>query len=264
MNKKNSNKLKLSQLINARFTKDNNNHVNNQVNNNNLGICSLEIKDINYNNYLVINNFMELELYNKLLLVFPSIKDIFLNDINRNISNYLMLNNYRYTYKFNILELDKNNKLKIELNQLIIDFLKNICHKLVIDNFKDVYNSSSRIIDLNLELSFISPVSYIDNTNNIEYIKYRKSVEIKEIPNNVKLVSWYFLRNKEDNSIGGNLEIYKNNIPIINVPYQSNTLVVLKISNTNNNQNNSNIYSYRIYSRSLTIYTQKFIKFIIT
>ena len=173
----------------------------NNSNNSNINITKLE--DISI---LVINNALPDDIYNLLSNDFCSLKEVFLNDKNH-INNVIMLSNHLYTLKINPF---KNNFKKTLTDILEYHFSKNF-----IDNVLKIYQDLFNLNNLNfinssnmiMNINYFSPVCYLPSQIKAKGNAIRTLIDISK--HNV--LGWFFMRRDEDNSSGGNLEIYNNN-----------------------------------------------------
>ena len=137
---------------------------------------------------------------------------ISLKDLLIKQQNSVLLSNWNY--KINLIEMGTL------LTQDWIDFIKNI----EVDNIFFNYKTQN--------FGFLG-----SNTNHQEI-------------DNSKV--WIFFKNKNDNkSIGGNLELYLDDKRLISIPYQKNTLVILKSEKIKYKFTNRSFGLYPMYYLSL-------------
>ena len=243
---------------------------------------------------LVINNAIQKDIYDKLDFEYPSLKTILeCNNLKSNQENPIILNHSsRYSISSKIL-----NNFNNDLTPLWKSFINyhNLNDKKETKDFKkdilDTFNKinlnknleNKNIINDNLERDLNKILNFnLDFRFNYNLpVCYNYEPKLYEIEND-KIVSGLFLMRKDnDNSKGGNLEIFyetlndkknnnKNNNKnenknennkitnkIISIPYQKNCLVLL----FNQNINEKNKIKFGFSERQLTIHTQRYLNF---
>lgn len=267
-----------------------NNYVNNYPNDNDiLNNPNITLINTNCNTFrisiLVIKDALESKDYDILNNEYISVKDIFLLDKRNNPflnPTKMMINNFIYTIDArrelnnNIISDNWKSFINYHLSndfyeQLIILTKYSKSYKNIISRNKDVKNNVNTFLNLNC----ISPINYFNSNSNLN---------IKEINSSTPFLGWFFLKKDNDTSIGGNLTILKKTIkntldndseekknknePIISVPYEKNTFIIIAFENINQNltpnptQNDDNIkLYYEFESRNITFHSQRYIEF---
>ena len=212
---------------------------------------------------LVIKDALESKDYDILNNEYISVKDIFLLDKRNNPflnKNKMMINNFIYTIdarrELNNNIISDNWKSFINYNlsndfyeQLIMLTKYSKSYKNIISRNKDVRNKDVRNnVNTFLNLNCISPINYFNSNSNSNS---NLNLNIKEINSSTPFLGWFFLKKDNDTSIGGNLTILKKTIkntldndseeiknknePIISVPYEKNTFIIIAFENINQN-----------------------------
>ena len=105
---------------------------------------------------------------------------------------------------------------------------------------------------------------------------YNYEPKLYEIENDKIVSGWFLMKKDNDNSKGGNLEIFYENLndtennnennnkkltKIISIPYQKNCLVILFNQNKKENikENEKNKIKFGFSQRQLTIHTQRYL-----
>ena len=133
----------------------------------------------------------------------------------------------------------------------------------------DIFNifsySYSSYNNINLEIDF--QIGYNLPIFNNNY--YLNSQHIK-VDKDVLYMGWFLMRKDEDDSIGGNLEIFNHNIntnikqKITTIPYQNNCLIILEnIGNIENKIGNDNEVYFAFSQKQITLHSQRYISFTI-
>ncbi len=220
---------------------------------------------------LVINNALPEEIYNLVSNDICSLKDVFLNDknnknakseknkINTVYDSYnIMLSNH--LYKLNLKDSKNDLKFKKSIDDILeYHFSKmsfNNVLKIYQDLFSDIPNISNFINSSNMlmNINYFSPVCYLPSQIKTKEISNRTLIDIRKH----NILGWLFMRKDDDNSSGGNLEIYNNDKRIISIPYQKNCLVMF-FNNINNIKNMKNKFEYSFTSRMTTINSMRFL-----
>ena len=250
---------------------------------------------------LVINNAIQKDIYDKLDFEYPSLKTILeCNNLKSNQKNPIILNhtsrysisgktlNNDFNYNFNNNPNDNltslwksfinyhnsnNSNDKKETKDLIKSFKKDI-----LDTFNKINLNKNlknkNITNDNLERDLNKILNFnLDFTFNYNLpVCYNYEPKLYEIENDKIVSGWFLMKKDNDNSKGGNLEIFyetlndtennnENNnkklTKIISIPYQKNCLVLL----FNQNINEKNKIKFGFSQRQLTIHTQRYLNF---
>jgi hypothetical protein len=218
--------------------------------------------------YFVINNALNNDIYNKLNLEYPTLKNITFLDTchlknKLDPQSVIMLHSNSLcqldTRKVNIQNLkdsilSKNWKTFLEYHTSndFIDHIRNIFY----NKFPEMKSSNSKEASTNLNIFFNLcyhlPIfsEYLDRDHII-------------LDEKVAFFGIYLMRTSDDTSKGGNLEIYFQDKIFLNITYQSNCLLVLKNLNSDELKENKKI-KIKFAKRNLTNYSQRFITFTIT
>jgi hypothetical protein len=205
---------------------------------------------------LVINNAIPSIHYKELSNQYPSLKQTLVLDINQ---NKMLSSNHRSQFNINY----DNLKLKHQyLSPLWNKFFEFHLNNNFIQSISKIFNNTKNINNLEIEIDF--KVGY---KLPIFYSNYQsKKIQIDK---NILFIGWFFMRKDEDDSTGGNLEIYNNSSKITNIPYQNNCLVILENQNQNQNCNvngcgEGNGVYYNFSQRQMTLHSQRYISFTIS
>ncbi len=204
----------------------------------------------------VINNTLPTIIYKQLSNEYPTLKNILFLDTNKNT---LLSSNHRCQFNIN-----KNNLNQSILSSLWYDFIEyNLSSKFIKDlhdlfSFPVLYHLPFN--HTNLEIEF--QIGYnLPIFNNNYYLNSQQSL----IDKDVIYMGWFLMRKDDDDSIGGNLEIYNNKKKITTIPYQNNCLVILeniqnKMENDNGNSKEEKIY-FAFSPKQITLHSQRYISF---
>ena len=240
---------------------------------------------------LVINNAIQKDIYDKLDFEYPSLKTIleFQNNLKFNQENPIILNHTsRYSISGKTLNNNFNNNFNNNLTPLWKSFINyhNSNDKKETKDFyfkKDILDTFNKI-NLNENLNKNLENKNITNDNlerdfnkilnfNLDFrfnynlpVCYNYEPKLYEIENDKIVSGWFLMRKDNDNSKGGNLEIFyetlndnneitKKLTKIISIPYQKNCLVLL----FNQNINEKNKIKFGFSQRQLTIHTQRYL-----
>ena len=238
---------------------------------------------------LVINNAIQKDIYDKLDFEYPSLKTIleFQNNLKFNQKNSIILNHSsRYSISGKTLNNNFNNNFNNTINDNLTPLWKSFINyhnsndkketkdfkKDILDTFNKINLNENlnknfknkNITNDNLERDFNKILNFnLDFTFNYNLpVCYNYEPKLYEIENDKIVSGWFLMRKDNDNSKGGNLEIfYENNITkltkIISIPYQKNCLVLL----FNQNINEKNKIKFAFSQRQLTIHTQRYLVF---
>jgi hypothetical protein len=227
------------------------------LNNQNIMFINSTIK------ILVINNTIPTIIYKQLSKEYPTLKSILVLDTN---SPKILSSNHRC--QFNINPANFNYFTQSIISPLWYDFIK---YHLSSKFMNDIFNifsysySYSSYNNTNLEIDF--QIGYNLPIFNNNY--YLNSPSIK-VDKDVLYMGWFLMRKDEDNSIGGNLEIFNHNIntnikqKITTIPYQNNCLIILEnIDNIENKMENVNQVYFAFSQKQITLHSQRYISFTI-
>jgi hypothetical protein len=202
---------------------------------------------------IVINNALSDDIYNLISTDIPSLKEVFLNDMNRNNQkNNIMLSDHLYKLNVNqkLVKKPLHDILEYHSSRNFNDKIFKIKNEFFLNNNLQSNNSSN----IKMTINYISPVCYIPAQMKINNINQRNIIDTI----NHKIFIWFFMRRDEDNSSGGNFEIYHNDKRVISIPYQKNNLVML-LNNENNENYKNNKFEYSFTSRMTTIHSMRFL-----
>lgn len=213
---------------------------------------------------LVINNTIPTIIYKQLSNEYPTLKSILVLDTN---SPKILSSNHRC--QFNINPTNFNYFTQSIISPLWYDFIKyHLSSKFMNDIFNIFSYSYSSYNNINLEIDF--QIGYNLPIFNNNY--YLNSQHIK-VNKDVLYMGWFLMRKDEDNSIGGNLEIFNHNIntnikqKITTIPYQNNCLIILEnignIGNIENKMENVNQVYFAFSQKQITLHSQRYISFTI-
>jgi hypothetical protein len=247
-------KLKILSLKNQLKSKDNINNQNTiDINELNLlNQCTISISNQNImfittpNKILVINNTIPLIHYTKLSNEYINLKDVIILDTNTK-NKKILSSNYRCQFNINLSNLYQKHSI---LSPLWYNFIEYHLSNNFINKINNIFSSNSSNNNIyNLEIDFqIGYTLPIFNNN------YYMNQQPQLIDDNIIYIGWYLMRKEEDNSIGGNLEIYNNNIKITSIPYQNNCLIILE---------NKKGSKYTFSQKQITLHFQRYITFYI-
>jgi hypothetical protein len=197
---------------------------------------------------IVINNAIDLEKYNQLNDESPKLKDIILHNKTITSNQPIML------HSNSLCQLNITNK---------DDFIMSSLWKIFIE-----YHSSNSFCELLSNLFNIKNNKDLVMNMKIEYRMPIFSDYIPESPktlnNDIICYGIYIMKKKDDDSLGGNLEIYFQEKRVLNILYQSNCLILLKNITSRNDikiklsKRHQTMHSHRILTFSLI--TKKEIK----
>ena len=208
---------------------------------------------------LVINNAIPIILYKQLSNEYPTLKNILVLDTN---SPKILSSNHRC--QFNINPSNFNYFTQSIISPLWYDFIKyHLSSKFMNDIFNIFsYSYSSSYNNTNLEIDF--QIGYnLPIFNNNYYLNSQHCLINKD----VLYMGWFLMRKDEDDSIGGNIEIFNHNIntnikqKITTIPYQNNCLVILE--NIGNKMGNVNQAYFAFSRKQITLHSQRYISFTI-
>lgn len=201
---------------------------------------------------LVINNAIPIILYKQLSSEYPTLKNILVLDTH---SPKILSSNHRCQFNINPTNFNYFNQSLI--SPLWYDFIKyHLSNKFA----NDMFNIFSFPNNINLEIDF--QIGYNLPIFNNNY--YLNSQHIK-VDNDVIYMGWFLMRKDEDDSIGGNLEIYNTMMKhkITTIPYQNNCLVILEnIENKIGIGIGIEIY-FAFSQKQITLHSQRYISFTI-
>ncbi|SOV76405.1 tetratricopeptide repeat family protein, putative [Plasmodium sp. gorilla clade G3] len=177
-------------------------------------IISINEDDINDENYIIIKSILKDEKicmngwikicfifyeknYYKLFLDLIKEGDIFFEDYNNKIFNILLLV-YNLEKIINVKNENKEDELKIKLENLLNQIEKKIKEKNENDNEKEKYNSDIENKHINISLNNTSECDNKNYYNKYDYLSY---LMIKGIYN---INMYLYLLNKYDNKCGTN------------------------------------------------------------
>ena len=233
---------------------------------------------------LVINNAIQKDIYDKLDFEYPFLKTILeCNNLKSNQENPIILN---HSSRYSISGKTLNNDFNYNLTPLwksFINYYNSNDKKETKDFKKDILDTFNKInLNKNLNKNFENKNITNDNLErdlnkilnfNLDFtfnynlpVCYNYEPKLYEIENDKIVSGWFLMKKDNDNSKGGNLEIFyetlndkKNNnkklTKIISIPYQKNCLVLL----FNQNINEKDKIKFGFSQRQLTIHTQRYL-----
>ncbi len=194
---------------------------------------------------IVINNAIDLEKYNQLNDESPKLKDIILHNKKTIPSNQPIMLHSNSLCQLNIT--DKDDFIMSSLWKIFIEYhsSSNFC-ELLSNVFNIKSNKDGKDLIMKIAVEYRMPIFS-------DYILESP----KTLNNDIICYGIYIMKKKEDNSLGGNLEIYFQEKRILNILYQSNCLILLKNITSRNDikikfsKRHQTIHSHRILTFSL-------------
>jgi hypothetical protein len=225
----------------------------------NQAIVSLSNQNIMFINntikVLVINNAIPIILYKQLSNEYPTLKNILVLDTN---SPKILSSNHRC--QFNINSTNFNYFTQSIISPLWYNFIKYHLSSKFINDINNIFNIfyDSTNLEIDFQIGYNLPIF-----NNNYYLNSQHCLINKD----VLYMGWFLMRKDEDDSIGGNIEIFNHNIntnikqKITTIPYQNNCLVILE--NIGNKMGNGNQAYFAFSPKHITLHSQRYISFTI-
>ncbi len=206
---------------------------------------------------MVINNSLHKDNYITLGQEYPSLKDIILHEKKFTPNNNIVYSNSRCQVTINKnIGIDKYQDI---FSSLWKQFLEYHHSDIFISNLiKTLEINQNKIKDKNLEMEitvgYNLPVCY-------DYIPF-----VEDISEDILCYGWFFMRNDNDISKGGHLELNYNSYDNLNqlvtkkittIPYQKNCFIVID----NTVKEKYDTISFSFTKRQISINTHKYLTF---
>jgi hypothetical protein len=201
----------------------------------------------------VINNSVKNKIsYKQLSDEYPSLKDIILHEKKLNINHSLLHSNHRC--QITISSKEQISEIFSPIWKMFLEyhlsnvFIDNIINKLNLN----VYDTSN--ITMEISIGYNLPVCY-------EYIPYTEDLTKDTI-----CQGWFFIRNDNDNSKGGHLELNYNKFneknefitsKITTIQYQKNCFIILH----NQIKDKYGLINFSFTKRQISINTHRYLTF---
>jgi hypothetical protein len=206
---------------------------------------------------LVINNAIPIILYKQLSNEYPTLKNILVLDTH---TPKILSSNHRCQFNINPINF---NYFTQSISPLWYNFIKYHLSSKFINDINNIFNIfyDSTNLEIDFQIGYNLPIF-----NNNYYLN---SPSIK-VDKDILYMGWFLMRKDEDDSIGGNMEIFNHNIntnikqKITTIPYQNNCLVILEnIGNIINKMGNVNQAYFAFSRKQITLHSQRYISFTI-
>jgi hypothetical protein len=205
----------------------------------------------------VINNSIDKISYKQLADEYPSLKEIILHEKKITQNNNIVYSNSRCQVTINKnIGIDKHQDIFSSLWKQFLEYhLSNIFISNLIKTLEINQNEiKDKNLDIEITVGYNLPVCY-------DYIPF-----VEDISDDILCYGWFLMRNDNDTSKGGNLELnyrsYDNSNQMVTkkittIPYQKNCFIV--INNTIKQKYDSISFSFT--KRQISINTHKYLTF---